>query len=391
VLSGLSNFLTVALVARSAAPEDFGRFAVVYALFLGGLAVARTLWGTRLAMTSSPDETLRQLRGLLGVTLYAAPAGIGVMLIASLAVTGRQGLPVATVLALALPLVIGQDLCRYAAVAAARPAVAVGSDLVWVVAVVAGYFVRPPMLIGLGIWALGAVLALAIALLALRLTPSLRAAGAALTERHHTSEVSALVTVVSSLESYATLGLAMWAIGASAAGAIRGASTVMAPVSACFSFVGLALLPVVYRAPAQHHMRLVGKISVFLVILTLAWGSLMLVLPSGIGRLLLGESWSPARAVFPWMTLYYVGSALYTAVMLGFQARKAARLLAGAALVGAVLMVVAAVIAAGSTRSTTGFTAWLASMSVLIGVGTSVWYYWRAKRPATTAGSAAAG
>src|SRR5687767_1706861 len=87
VFSGFSNFLAVALIARSSAPETFGHFAVVYALFVAVLSLARRLWGTRLSMTATPDEALQQLRRLLGTTLYATPAAMCVIALPSLAVT----------------------------------------------------------------------------------------------------------------------------------------------------------------------------------------------------------------------------------------------------------------------------------------------------------------
>ena len=184
-------------------------------------------------------------------------------------------------------------------------------------------------------------------------------------------------TVTSALATYATLGLATWTVSAAAAGALRGASTVMAPVNTTFTFIGFALLPVVFRTPAASQIRLVGRISALLVACAAAWGGILLALPSGIGRLFLGDTWAGARSVLPWTTLEYVGLAVYAGLVLGFQARREARVLAVISFVDAALVVGAAVIAAETTTKASGFAAALAIVSVVSAAGTSVVYYRR--------------
>lgn len=155
VLSGLSNFLVVVMVARAATPEDFGHFVLVYGLLVALLGLTRRLWGTRLSMTASPADSLTQLRRLLGSVVCAAPVGMCLVAVPSVALIDDRGFPIVAVLALALPVIVAQDLCRYAAVAAGRPLVAAASDLVWVAAVGLGYAVRPTIVVALVIWSGG--------------------------------------------------------------------------------------------------------------------------------------------------------------------------------------------------------------------------------------------
>lgn len=365
VLSGLSNFMAVALIARSATPVAFGRFAVCYAVFLGILGLTRRLWGTRLAMSSPADATLVELRALLGASVLAIPATVAVLVVPALLVTGWRSGSILLVLAVALPVVIAQDLCRYAAVSAGKPLVAVISDLVWVVAVAAGYAARPPMIIALAVWAGGAAAALVAALVALRVLPALSQGWPVLRSRHATSEVSAIATISSSFATYVTLGLATLTLGAAATGALRGAPTVMAPVNALFTFTGLAMLPSVFRAPPHQHPRLIAQMSALLAAASVGWGGTLLLLPNWAGELLLGETWLGARSVLPWTTVEYVGLAMIAGVALGLQARQRARLLAIVSLVEAGLVLVCAGVAALLATSAPGFAAGLATASLV--------------------------
>jgi hypothetical protein len=368
VLSGLSNFLTVALVARSATPEEFGHFSLVYALLLIALGLLRGLWGTRLSLSASHGVALERARGLLGATALVTPLLVVVLLGLSLALTGLDAVAIALLIALALPIVVAQDLCRYAAVAAGRPGVAFASDLVWVLVVVAGYAARPSMGGALLTWVGAAALALGLALALLRIRPSLAAGRAALRERHRTGEVAALGSVAVAAAGWVGLGLATLSLGAAAAGALRGASTVMAPVNTLFAFVGLALLPLVHRAPAHRQPRLTVQLSAALAAAVVAWGALLLVVPDAVGELLLGASWPSARAVLPWTTVEYAALAVTLGGLLGLQARQASRVLLRLTVVAPTLVVMAALAATLVGDSPQAFAAALAGATVVSGV-----------------------
>lgn len=365
VLSGLSNFLALALIARSATPEDFGRFAVAYALFVALVSLARRLWGTRIAMTGSPAEAVDRSRGLLAATLYAFPVAACVLVLPSLALTGLEAGYSVAVLAVALPLVVAQDLCRYTAVACGRPLVAAASDGLWVVVVAVGYLFRPSMPVALVVWAGGAALALAVALVSLRLRPAWSRGWTALRERHPTSEVAALSTVTSSVATYVTLGLATLSLTAAAAGALRGASTVMAPVNTCFSFIPLAVLPAAYRADPRRHGGIAARLALALVALSVLWGGVLLVLPDGVGQLFLGASWAGTRGVLPWTVLEYAGLAAAVAVTVALQARGQAKVLGAISVTASALVVVAAGVAAAVADSPAVFAAGIAIATVV--------------------------
>jgi hypothetical protein len=364
ILSGLSNFLTVALVARSATPEEFGHFSLPYALLVVGLGLIRGLWGTRLSLTPTPAAALQRARGLLGATLLVTPVLVAALLALSLALTGGDEAATALLIALALPVVVAQDLCRYVAVAVGRPGAAFGSDLVWVVVVAAGYAARPAMATALLVWLAAAALALVVALLVLGLRPSISAGRTALRERHRTGEVAALGSVAVAAAGWIGLGLATLTFGAAAAGALRGASMVMAPVNTLFAFVGLALLPLVHRAPVDRQARLTAHLSAGLAGVVLAWGALLLLIPSALGELLLGASWPSARAVLPWTTVEYAALAVTLGGVLGLQSRQASAVLLRLTVVAPLLVVLGAVAAAVLGNSAHDFAAALAAATV---------------------------
>jgi|tagenome__1003787_1003787.scaffolds.fasta_scaffold20967220_2 O-antigen/teichoic acid export membrane protein len=365
VLSGLSNFLTLMLVARSVQPEGFGRFAVVYTLFLGILGTARQMWGTRISLTRSAEEALWQARRLMGAAVWVTPFAICLITLPSLALTGWRTLPIILVLAAALPIVVAQDLCRYASIASGRPAVAAVSDLLWVAVVAGAYAFRPPIMFALAAWLGGAILSLAAALIGLRSWPALSHGWSALRQRHRTGEVSALGYVSASLATYVTLALATVALGPAAAGALRGASTVMAPVNTLFAFAGLSMLPVIFRAPHAHRLRPVGQVSLGLVVAATVWGGVLLLVPPGVGQLLLGESWGGARSVLPWTVLEYLSLALASGAVLGLQALREARGLGLVLISGTGFVVSSVAIAAAVGDSVVAFASALSGATFL--------------------------
>ncbi len=121
VLSGASNFLTVALVARSTSPHGFGHFALAYAVLIALLALVRGVWGTPISLAGSPRASLDEAGRYLSAALVSAPIMMVLVAGPTLLITRGDNWPVVVLVALAAPIVYGQDLCRSAAVSADRP------------------------------------------------------------------------------------------------------------------------------------------------------------------------------------------------------------------------------------------------------------------------------
>lgn len=353
VLSGASNFLTVALVARSTSPGGFGHFALGYAMLLAVLSLVRGVWGTPITLTGSPRRSLAAARRFLSAAMVASPIMMVLIAAPTLALTHGRNWPVSMLVAVAAPIVCGQDLCRFAAVSADRPWVAAVSDGTWLVAVAVGYAFQPGAYAALGVWVGGGGAGLVVAMFSLRLRPRLRLGAHALRSWNSTGVGVAVGNVALQVGSYAVLALATVSVSASSAAALRGASSVMAPVNTLIGFMSLGLLPLVHRLPAHRQFRTVTRIAAMILLLTAAWCAVLLLMPASVGRLFLGDTWPLARHILPWTSLEYLLLVVGTTALLGLQARQVGRLLINVGIGAAALMissgVVAAVVAGGTT------------------------------------------
>ncbi len=355
VLSGASNFLTVALVARSTTPQGFGHFALAYAVLLALLTLTRGFWGTPVSLAGSPPESLTQAVRFLSAALVCAPVMGLVVAGPTLALTRGDEWPVVVLVALAAPLVCGQDLCRFAAVSADRPGVAAVSDGTWLVAVCLGYVFHPTAYVALCIWLAGAGAGLVIAVVALGLRPRLGLGVEALRSWHPTGVGVAVLNVSVQVGSYVVLALASLTVGASSAAALRGASSVMAPVNTLIGFMSLSLLPMLHRLPERRRAGTVARIALLLCLVTAIWCTVLLRVPPSAVRLLLGETWPLARHILPWTSLEYLLLVEGTPAMLGLTARQVGRMLVHLGLGSAALMTSAGAVAALLGHGTTAF------------------------------------
>jgi hypothetical protein len=354
VLSGASNFLTMALVARSTNPDSFGQFALAYAILLALLILVRGLWGTPITLAGSPRGSLDAARGCLSAALVAAPIMILVIAGPTLALSHGNNWQVAVLVSVAAPIVCGQDLCRFAAVGADRPWVAAVSDGAWLVAVCLGYAFQPGVYAALGIWVAGASAGLIIAMLSLRLRPRLRLGVRALRSWHSTGVGVAFGSVAQQVGSFVVLALATVSVGASSVAALRGASSVMAPVNTLIAFMPLGLLPLVHRLPAHRQLGAIARLAGLILPATVAWCVVLLLLPASVGALLLGDTWPLARQVLPWTSLEYVLLVVGATARIGLLSRQVGPLLIKLGLASAGLMIssgVAAAILAGSATT----------------------------------------
>jgi len=206
-------------------------------------------------------------------------------------------------------------------------------------------------------------------MVSLRLRPRIRSGASALKSWHSTGVGVAALTVLVQVASYITLVLATVAVGASSAAALRGASSVMAPVNTLLSFLALGLLPAVHRVHPNRQLGMVARIALGILVLTALWCSVLLLTPPSIGELLLGDTWPLTRHILPWTSLEYLFVAVANTAILGFQARQAGRLLVNVGIGGAALMISTSVVAAFMASSATPFAI---AQVVAMAIGTAV-------------------
>jgi hypothetical protein len=340
-MSSLSNVLAVIMVAQSLSPSAFGSFSVAYAVLIFFVGLSRSYFGTQLTLTDAPAVARDRATAAIGALLLLAPAltastgGFGFLL------AGNGDLLIAVAVALAAPVVCLQDALRYAAFAVGRPYVALASDTVWtlIMAVPAVGIVRLTGTEVMAVWLAAAALALAVAAVLLRITPSLAKGWRVLgVERH---PVGNSVMLGSAAVAAATLVIAAGTaqfLGAASAGSLRGASTAMGPLNVLLAFITLNLNATLLRRKRSHDLSFCVRVALLVGAAVTVWAATVLLLPDGIGRALLGESWPGVRSVLPWTCTEYLFTGLGTAALLWLRVRFAGRQLLRLRLFFAVLL-----------------------------------------------------
>jgi O-antigen/teichoic acid export membrane protein len=349
VLSSASNVLTVVLVGRASSADQFGRFALAYAVLTLVVTLNRAYLGNRVSLSSSDEQARSATATAIGGVLALAPAMmLAVWVVAR--ISGGAGSLVLLV-ALAAPVICLQDLLRFGAVASHRPGVAVLSDGIWTafLAVPLLLSVAPTPVQAVATWGVGAVVAAVVALARLGLRPRIVEGWRAL--RHHDPVGRSLVfgRLATTSASLIAISVSAAIIGATAAGSLRGASTLLGPLNAIFALVPLSLTPMLVRRPRSGDLKVCAAVALGLVSLVLVWGgALLLLLPPELGAKVLGSSWAGARSVLPFTVLEYCSMSCTAAILLAARLRGHAR---GIALQQTVLAVVTVVLGVG--------TAWL--------------------------------
>ena len=123
---------------------------------------------------------------------------------------------------------------------------------------------------------------------------------------------------------YATAAFA----GLSAAGALRGAQVVLGPLNILNMGVtapAVAESVRIARRSPRRMMRAVELLAVVLVVVFVAWGVVMYLLPDSVGEALLKRSWQPAHDVIPPTRRSWRRRGCSTAATVGLRAMAAAK------------------------------------------------------------------
>jgi hypothetical protein len=156
----------------------------------------------------------------------------------------------------------------------------------------------------------------------------------------------------------------------------------MAPVNAAVAFVGLAMLPDVFRSSPANRVRTLTRTAAVLAALSVMWGAILLVLPRAVGELLLGATWDAARSVLPWTIVEYVGMSIALVAILGLQVLQRVRVIAVWWVASSLVTAVAVVIAATVGTSVVAVAQVLAVMALVDAAAVAVAYYRCLRQPA---------
>jgi O-antigen/teichoic acid export membrane protein len=336
LLSSITNFLLVILVARVVTPRELGAFSIAFAVFILSLGGARALSGEPLVVrySSVPTDRWREGVRLCAGTAMTAGIVVGVGCIVAAAVTGGPVRPVLFVVGVSLPFLLLQDSWRFAFFAAGRGGGAFLNDLVWATSMFAtiGFLMstgRSSIASVTGAWAAAGCLATGVGIWQLRVVPSSPADAWRWLKRQRDLAPRFFTEFAVSIGA---ANLTFFAIGAlaglAALGQVRAGQIALGPLNVLFAGVGLVTVPESVRLLHESPRRmLIGSrvISSILTLAVLAWLVIVLLLPAGLGETVLGANWQNARSIVVPLSILSVGYAFAFGAMAGLRALAAAK------------------------------------------------------------------
>lgn len=322
LLSSASNVLTLIIMARLLAPAAYGQFAVAYAIVILVLGLSRGYLGTRVSLSPDPLHTAKSALGL--VLVAAVPVSCAYFIALTLYV-GADESSMIGVLAVAIPVVCGQDTLRFGAVAAKRAQVALASDAVWMAFILCLLVFDVPPLMALVLWLCGALVGLLLALCLTVRLPDVRGGLRLLSVRSRTGEAVLLAGVAVSAASVAYLVNAGIACGDECTGALQGAATLFSPLAIFNSLAIISFTPRLVGAGRSATRRSSVLVACLGTLGVIGWCALLLIWGSWIGPIVLGETWPAAQPLIPMLALSYIGVMSFAGVGLGLRVRGLAK------------------------------------------------------------------
>ena len=301
-LSGGSNALTTILAARALDVTSFGEFGIVFMFFMLGQAVPRSLIGQPLLI--HPEEADRKPGEALGsgIAIGAATGALITMIGVGAIAASSDDLGLAMlILGISFPFLVLQDTGRFIGFATRRPGVAVLLDVVWLVLMVVG-IVGGDAVIDLGLPAL-----------VFAWVASGAVGGVMVLWQHRAQHIRIALTWVRATWEYSwrflvsaatnqgglMIGALVFAAiaGAAALGALVGALVLLRPfMAANIAAITAGTAEVARERPNSHDLReSAGRLSLIAGAIALVNGVVLLLLPTSIGELLLGDTWSSTQ------------------------------------------------------------------------------------------------
>lgn len=336
LLSSGSNFLALLAGARSLDTDGFGSFSLALLSYTLVLGITRALCSEALLVRPGDTEAGHRSR-VSDATGSAIWVGIvAAMAFSAAAIVSSPPLDRCfLLLAVAMPGLLVQDTLRYAAFARSEPRAALESDAVWFVGLLvllAGLIVRgdpsaPAMLVA---FAVPGVLAGAVQALREGVRPAI-AGGPKWIVRHRDLSLRYLLDFLSGagaaqLAAYVLVVVA----GVAAVGSIRGAQTIFGPVNILLTGASIVLVPE-GRHAARRSKRSLTTVcllaSATFAALAAAMLGIFLVLNPAEGRLVLGSTWTSARAVILPVGLASIAGGVLAGPMAGLRSLAAAKAL----------------------------------------------------------------
>ncbi|MCI2238921.1 hypothetical protein MO973_29305 [Paenibacillus sp. TRM 82003] len=323
MISSANNFLVQIVIAKSVSDEDFGSFAITFAIFsvLTGFFRAAATAPVGMRFSAADDrEFSRVTASSMGLVLIG-----GVVVGLALVGVGSLGLfPPALdssmmALGLILPGLLLQDGWRQVLFARLRPAAACLLDATWGVlqlAAVGMLFLSGVDSVAAYVvaWGGAAFAASFVGLGRMRVLPRVRLAGAWVREQFTLVRYTVPEYVILQAGAQAAVLVAAALSTTAAAGALRGANMLTVPAQIMSTGLLSFAVPEFGRhrgswAPRKW-LRASFAVSGLVCVVAAVWGGLMLLLPDAVGLALLEETWEGTESVLLPVVLAQFGSAM---------------------------------------------------------------------------------
>lgn len=354
-LSSLTNFAVGIFVAHSVGLEEFGAFTLAWFTYGLILNVSRGLATDPLVVRFSgvPLADWRTAVSRTSATAIVVGVAMGVAcLLLGLVVPGPVGGALVG-LGVVLPLLVLQDSWRFAFFAAGQGHKACLNDLVWGLALVPAMAVavQRESLFGLVLaWGLAGGAAALFGFWQARIVPSLGGARIWFREQR---DLGVRYLVENVTQSGGTQ-LRMYALGVIAGlaevAALRGAQLLLGPLLTVLMGIGTVAVPEAVRwlrRSRGHLVRFCLALGSVESAAALLWGlALWVLLPRGVGEVVLGRVWEPASPLVLPLCLSVIVSTFSTGATTGLRALGTARRSLRSQVVESTLFVLATVIGA---------------------------------------------
>lgn len=334
VVYSLTNFALSVLVARSVTQQEFGAFSVIFVayVFVQGVLEAVVAEPFTVSYSATPRKGAAPLGDAAGCVVGAG-IGLGVVILALSRLTSEAVGGVLPVFAIVLPGLLLQNLWRFAFFAIGRPRAAVGNDLVWAgaqIMAIVGLIVAGKASLNMLVlaWGGAGTVAAVVGILQAGVVPRPLRSGRWLAGHGSLSSrfTGEFVTLYGS--AYLVQAMVGGFSGLAELAKLRGALVVFAPLNGLLNGLRIAVTPLGVRVQARAPGRLPAlavRLSLAVGAVALAWSAAALLLPTGLGEALLGDTWKGAREVVPAIAVTVVAAGLSVGAFTGLRAMVAAR------------------------------------------------------------------
>ena len=388
-LSSASNLLLLLFVAHLASPSDFGRFSLLFVVYMVVQFLNRAL--VSVPTLVHPEQVQENPRSSLGAAIVLSAIFGAVCALAGAVMWGfhsAMGAPLVVLGALMIPLLL-QDAGRYLAIAQARPRLAITLDTQWLVFAVVAFIVIAQLHLHGLVWqvlAWGGTGALAGCWVFVQyglLRP--RDLNLAWVRSCWDFAWRSLVSTAAS-QSLGLLGASLVAVVSSplAVAAVRGAMLLVRPSSVIQLGVGAsASADIAREKPDDLAFRRHQRRALWVATASGAVNMLVLLaMPASVGHLLLGQVWPLVHPLLFACGLFAVFSGLQTgarAVLIGRREMNVVMWVdIAAALVGGVVLVWGA--EAGGVSGSVWGTAIGQGLASVVWLVTYRWYLTASRR-----------